>query len=447
MRMNKMTPFLAVAASLLMMGSVAFAQAPPPGDKQARGKMGRLKVRRMLPISGPIGATVTIKGRGFKAGVEIRIGGVKILPTSVSARKLSFTVPPLGAGANKVMLMRGRRSVMAGTYTVTGSTAAKEPTPGHPSKHRAPPAPGTPQKPDPDQPAPGTPQVDPDRPKTDPDQPAPGTPQADPDRPDPDRPKTDPDQPAPGNAENDAQRRRKRWSRMRGLPTVFKFKQSKRKPGVFVIRGRNFAPDTTVNVDKHVVTGAKITPNRIVFQMPAVDGKAVILLRSPKLPRPIFVGVHEATPPAAAAAAPAVDPAAAQKQEQQQEQARRKLARERWAKRRATLAKTRTARLAQYNKRWEELRAKRAARRAKRLETFQSKWDSAFLSNDQVRAELALHAERSARLRQMLGLAEVDKQDKLVVRIQLVIDQETARHDQRMAALKTALAASAGGAQ
>jgi hypothetical protein len=399
--MKKTTTLMAVVMSLLMAGSAAYGQDTPPPDPDAKKKhhrRGRHKARKMKlkPRSGPPGAPVTIRGRGFQAGDVVRFGPHKIIPATVAPRRIVFVTPELALGRHPVVVMRGDQILAAGKFKLTAQ-------PGANATHRAPPA-------DPDAPAKAAPPPDP---------PAEAAPPPDPD--------------APADEAAKSERRRKRWHRARSRPMVLKFKPRRGKPGQFVIRGRNFSPEMKVAVNKQVVEGAKVTANRIVFQMPEVQGRAVILLRAPKLRRPLFVGVHEATQPAP-------DPAA----EKQRDEAIRKEAREQWKKRRATLAKTRTARLAQYNKRWVELRAQRATRRAQRLTKLQTQWDTALLNNDQVRAELALHAERSARLRQMLGLAEVDGQANLVVRIRLAIGQEDARHKQRMETLKKALTASAG---
>lgn len=424
--MKKPITLVAVAMSLLMAGTAAFGQdTPPPVDTDKKQKRGRLKVRKMKPLNGPPGAAVTIRGRGFRAGDVVRFGPNKVTPTKVAGKRITFAVPDLAPGSHDVVVVRGDQNLAAGKFEVTaksaGTAAGKT---QDPDRHRAPPATSA----DPDKPATS---ADPDTPATA----ATGATMVDPDAP----ATAAPTAPPPVDDDAAKKRRLKRWKRARGGPTVFKFKQRKGKPGQFVIRGRNFTPKMTVAVNKQVIEGAKVTAKRIIFQMPEVQGKAVIMLRAPTLRRPIFVGVYEASQPDP-------DGAAAEAAEKQREETIRKDAREQWMIRRAKLAKTRAARLAHYKKRWEDLRAKRATRRAQRLEKLQKQWDPDLLNNDQTRAELAVHAERSARLNQMLQLAEVESQSDMVVRIRLAISREAARHGQRMETLKKALAASAGDA-
>ncbi len=54
------------------------------------------------------------------------------------------------------------------------------------------------------------------------------------------------------------------------------------------------------------------------------------------------------------------------------------------------------------------------------------------LAQEDVRVELALHAERSARLERMQRLAEAGDYGSLAVRIRMLMEYEDARHQQRM---------------
>lgn len=82
-----------------------------------------------------------------------------------------------------------------------------------------------------------------------------------------------------------------------------------------------------------------------------------------------------------------------------------------------------------------ELRAKHAATRDERRKAerakMKEKWGGA-LVNPAVRAELAIHARREARLDAMEEVAKADDKDALVTRIQALRAKEEARHQKRM---------------
>jgi hypothetical protein len=67
------------------------------------------------------------------------------------------------------------------------------------------------------------------------------------------------------------------------------------------------------------------------------------------------------------------------------------------------------------------------------------RWQRQFLASPEVQAEMALHAQRAARLERMRRLAEVDDREKLVVRIEILLEREDERHDRRMGFLKATL--------
>jgi len=219
--------------------------------------------------------------------------------------------------------------------------------------------------------------------------------------------------------------RRERWRKFRGRPAVFSYRPRMGKPGTrVVIHGRNFAPDAEVLFGPKLITGAKIRPNRIVFRIPRGHKDGLIHIRQKGLRHQLVVGMFD------------VKAGISRAERRKREMERKRLARKRWQAYQRKLAKSRAARWKAYNSRWEELRRTREDRRRKRLAAIRAAWKAKFLAHEQVRAELALHAGRMSRLRQMLRLAGVDGRGKLAVRIQLVMDREQARHKRRMASLK-----------
>jgi predicted nuclease with TOPRIM domain len=83
----------------------------------------------------------------------------------------------------------------------------------------------------------------------------------------------------------------------------------------------------------------------------------------------------------------------------------------------------------------EERREKRKERRKERREKLKERWGD-LLEKGPVKAELARHGRRVARLNRMLSLAEEAKKDDAVKRIKELMEKENARHDARMAKLK-----------
>lgn len=226
-----------------------------------------------------------------------------------------------------------------------------------------------------------------------------------------------------------------RWKALHAKPAVYSFAPRMGKPGQqVVIRGRNFAPGAKVFFNNKPVAGARVAATRIVFTVPPSKRDGLISIRQAGQPGAIIVGMFDLKG--------RFDRAA----EARRQAAMKKAAQDAWLARQRALAKSREARLAAYNARMQELAAQREARRAKRLAAWRAQWEMKFLNDPQVRAELALHAERAARLRHMLRLAEIDN-SKLAVRIQLALNREDERHKQRMVVLKTAFAANTGGPQ
>ena len=84
----------------------------------------------------------------------------------------------------------------------------------------------------------------------------------------------------------------------------------------------------------------------------------------------------------------------------------------------------------------ELLTREREQRRQARRAEIMGRWEANFLSQQNVWAELNMHAERIARLNRALRLAEAAGNGKLAVRVRVLIDLENARHDMNMTALR-----------
>jgi hypothetical protein len=188
------------------------------------------------------------------------------------------------------------------------------------------------------------------------------------------------------------------------------------------IRGRNFAPDTQVMLGARPVR-AKVNERRIVFKIPR--GNKGEMLRVKSGPRTIPVGVFEY-----------VDKYDYRAERKRLKTERRAAAEAAWKQRKGKLARDRKARQRAYEERREELARTRAERRRARLAEIRRRWKIAFLRDPEARAELALHAERIARLERMRRLAELNDNGKLAVRIEIAMRLEGDRHDRRMDALK-----------
>ncbi len=232
-------------------------------------------------------------------------------------------------------------------------------------------------------------------------------------------------------------RRHRRWARYRKRPVVTRFYPRRGKPGTkVVVRGMNFTKQSQVMFNRRPVKVKTLTGNLIIFKVPrGAKGDGLVTIRHPRMRRPIIVGRFDLKK--------RFDKAA----EARRRDVMRKAARARWMARRARMAKTREARERRYRERWKRMQADRAERRRKRLAAMRARWKATFLADPQVRAELLQHAERTARLRQMLRLASIDSREKLAIRIQLAITREDRRHKRRMDTLKATFSVSAGGPQ
>ena len=110
-----------------------------------------------------------------------------------------------------------------------------------------------------------------------------------------------------------------------------------------------------------------------------------------------------------------------------------------WKIRERQLAKDAAAREAALAKAEAELAAAREKRREERLAKLRAKWQAEVLAREEARIELAVHAERAARLARMQRLAESAGNGAIAIRIHFLFGIEDARHEARMGDLKLAV--------
>ena len=190
------------------------------------------------------------------------------------------------------------------------------------------------------------------------------------------------------------------------------------------IRGRNFSPATQVLYQGKPIADAQVTPRRIRATIPEAGGdRGLITLRTAR-GKSMIVGRFRVA---------SID---AKTERETQRKARRERATKRWRERRAKLAQTRAERHKAMLARELELTRSRSERRRKRAAALRAEWKAAFLSDDNTRAELEVHAIRMARLLRMRRLASANGDDKIGVRIEIAIDKEQERHRLRMNTLK-----------
>jgi hypothetical protein len=207
-------------------------------------------------------------------------------------------------------------------------------------------------------------------------------------------------------------------------PVVSSYWPTKGKIGSrIVIRGKNFPTDAQVLFAGNPVTGAKVTADKIVFEVPANAVNGTIALKAGGR-RDLPVGSYEV--------AATFDAAAEQKRIEDEQ---RKAAEAAWNARQSALAKDRAAREAAIKQRQEDRQRTREDRRAKREAEIQAKWDAAFLADGETQNELTLHAQRVAEITRMRDIADVSANAKLAVRIEVAQQREDQRHQQRMDAL------------
>lgn len=192
------------------------------------------------------------------------------------------------------------------------------------------------------------------------------------------------------------------------------------------IRGQNFSEGTKVMLGNDPIQPKEVTPTQITFRIPPKSsGTQPVRLQVPNSRRLYVVGGFEVSD---------VDPVAERKRIEAE---RRRAAKQRWKERRKELAKSREERRRRLAEREAELRETRERRRQERMAEVRARFRAAFLADPQTQAELALHAERIARLHRMLRLAEANADGNLVVRIEVALDRENQRHDTRMATLQS----------
>ena len=240
---------------------------------------------------------------------------------------------------------------------------------------------------------------------------------------------TMPPPPPPGDMDRDHRGDHHEWKLER--PTVSSYWPAKGKAGTrVVIRGRNFAPDTKVMWGPDEVRAARISDDKIEFEVPPTATSATILLRARG--RDLIVGNYEVANYDADAEAKRI----AAEREAAAQQA--------WAAQQARYAKDEAARRSAMEQHWQELDANREQRREQRLQEIRAKWQAAFLGDPDTQDELTLHAQRVAELTRAKDVATVANNQKLGVRIDVALAKENDRHEQRMAALQTAFSSRGG---
>lgn len=197
-----------------------------------------------------------------------------------------------------------------------------------------------------------------------------------------------------------------------------------------VIRGHHFPEGAKVMVGKKAADGVSVKPRRITFTVPkgAKDGFIRVMAKGQRL----VVGPYDYKRKRRSKA-----------DWNKLRTERRARAMKRWKERKVKmrLPPKKEARRKWLAQREEELRKSRAERRKQRLARIRAKWKVKFLSNPEVRAEMTLHAARLARLQRMRRLAAADNREKLVVRIEVLVERENNRHSRRMQVLKASIAA------
>jgi IPT/TIG domain len=213
-----------------------------------------------------------------------------------------------------------------------------------------------------------------------------------------------------------------------GPPLVTDFWPREGAAGTEVtIKGRRFTSDLEVLFDHRPVRITRRDDSIMTFIVPRHRGHAPITLRwrgRRDLPVGTFVASNRHAD-----------------RERERWRAERRMAAERyWRERERRLARTEAEREAAFRAEEERLARERARRQRERQAALRARWEHRFLVRDEVRAELALHADRTARLERMLRLAETGDFGTLVVRIRLLFDYEDERHQRRMGDLKAAYA-------
>jgi len=193
------------------------------------------------------------------------------------------------------------------------------------------------------------------------------------------------------------------------------------------INGRRFGSQLQVVFGDQAITPIRRDANLLTFKVPPHRGDAFVSLRVIGW-RDLPVGRFDVS---------GRDPA--RERERLREQ-RRQEAQRWWQARQRQIARDAAAREAALRAEEARLQREREARRRQRIAELRRQWEQSLLAREDVRVELALHAERDARLGRMLRLAEAGDFGSLVVRIRIMLEYEDARHKERMDDLKAAYA-------
>lgn len=337
-----------------------------------------VQVTGYAPQRGAPGTVVSIQGSGFSRATLVLVNGKRVAVGKLTRTELTFTIPADSQGKQHIQLRNGNATIEVGDYDAPSGTPHTRPDL---AAGAAVPNTAVAAEPPSDRVAEDVPSR----------------------------------RGPPGHA----------WGR---LPVVSGFSPASGQVDTeVVVRGRRFDERVEVLVDGLPAAHVTIEPEAIGFRVPKGATNGLIVLRHPNARREVIVGRIDLS-----GEAPKIDREARRRE-------RRARAEARWQERRAKLEADREARMKALAERRAELAATRAERRAKRLEELRAAWQAKVLADPQVQAELALHAERTARIQRALALAAAADRGELVVRLEIVADREDERHARRMKLLETTL--------
>jgi hypothetical protein len=388
MRRNALLATLAASA---LIATSASAQQVRTRDhrKKAPPAAAAPDIKGFGPARGPAGTVVTIRGNDLPDAASIVIGGKRISVKSANGT-ISFEVPDLEPGKYDIDMRANRNVYKIGEFNLRPVRDRGGKDGVHTRDHR-------------DGKVTEVVPVNPNTKVVD-------------------RPTTA--VVGPAGKRPHMGRGRDRWRRHdRAIVTGYRPKAGKSGTRV-VVRGENFADGTVVVYGDQEIAGAKIKPNRIVFEVPDGAASGAIALRIPRTRRALAVGNFE------------VKDYDYEKERKRLAEERRREAEARWKQQRSELAKDRAGRIKAWKDRERELEDTRTERRARRVEEIRARWKAAFLADEDTVAELALHSERVARLERMRRVALYNDKGKLVVRVDVLLARENARHEERMVALE-----------
>ncbi len=193
------------------------------------------------------------------------------------------------------------------------------------------------------------------------------------------------------------------------------------------IRGRRLTRDLRIQFGDQLVSASRVDDDMVTFVVPRARGRSMIVLSRPGL-RDLPVGTFE------------VSGRDGRHERDRWNDQRRRAAERWWVERQRRLARSAAEREERMRAEEDRLARERENRRRHRRASLRARWKQQLLAREEVRAELSLHAERTARLDRMLRLAELEDEGRLVIRIRLLLDYEDARHAQRMGDLETVYA-------